>query len=109
MFAACTVFSSVVVRLIIDKVIVPRFEEGTVSARRVVGILGLLVLTGVVRAFGVVGRRTFAGRTAWRVTESLTAEVIDRVVAQPVPWHRQQRTGDIITRAVSMPRQRRTS
>ena len=33
------------------------------------------------------------------MTESLTAEVIDRVVAQPVPWHRQQRTGDIITRA----------
>ncbi|MEY2581702.1 MAG: ATP-binding cassette, subfamily bacterial, partial [Ilumatobacteraceae bacterium] len=33
------------------------------------------------------------------VTESLTAEVIERVVEQPVPWHRQQRTGDIITRA----------
>ncbi len=98
-FAACTVFSSVVVRLIIDKVIVPRFEDGTVAAGRVVAILGLLIGVGVVRAIGVVGRRTFAGRTSWRVTESLTAEVIDRVVAQPVPWHRQQRTGDIITRA----------
>ena len=98
-FAACTVFSSVVVRLIIDKVIVPRFEGGTVATHRVVAILGLLIAVGVVRAVGVVGRRTFAGRTSWRVTESLTAEVIDRVVAQPVPWHRQQRTGDIITRA----------
>jgi ATP-binding cassette, subfamily B, bacterial len=98
-FAACTVFSSVVVRLIIDKVIVPRFEDGTVAANRVVSILGLLIAVGVVRAVGVVGRRVFAGRTSWRVTESLTAEVIDRVVAQPVPWHRQQRTGDIITRA----------
>jgi ATP-binding cassette, subfamily B, bacterial len=98
-YASCTVFSSVVVRLIIDKVIVPRFEDGTVATRRVVWILGLLVLVGVVRAVGVVGRRVFAGRTAWRVTESLTAEVIDRVAAQPVPWHRQQRTGDIITRA----------
>ena len=98
-FAACTVFSSVVVRLIIDKVIVPRFEDGTVATHRVVAILGLLIAVGVVRAVGVVGRRTFAGRTSWRVTESLTAEVIDRVVAQPVPWHRQQRTGDIITRA----------
>ena len=41
------------------------------------------------------------GRAApsWRVTESLTAEVVDRVVAQPVPWHRRQRTGDLITRA----------
>lgn len=98
-FAACTVFSSVVVRLIIDRVIVPRFEEGGVPIRRVVGILGLLIITGVVRAFGVIGRRTWAGRTSWRVTESLTAEVVDRVVAQPVPWHREQRTGDIITRA----------
>jgi ATP-binding cassette, subfamily B, bacterial len=98
-FAACTVFSSVVVRLIIDKVIVPRFEDGTVATHRVVAILGLLVGVGVVRAVGVVGRRIFAGRTAWRVTESLTGEVVDRVVAQPVPWHRQQRTGDVITRA----------
>jgi ABC-type multidrug transport system fused ATPase/permease subunit len=98
-YASCTVFSSVVVRLIIDKVIVPRFEEGSVRTQRVVAILGLLVVVGVVRAVGVVGRRMFAGRTAWRVTESLTAEVIDRVVEQPVPWHREQRTGDIITRA----------
>ena len=97
--AACTVFSSVVVRLITDKVIVPRFEDGRVGANRVVAILGLLIVVGVVRAVGVVGRRTFASRTAWRVTESLTAEVVDRVVAQPVPWHRMHRTGDIITRA----------
>ena len=98
-FAACTVFSSVVVRLITDKVIVPRFEEGSVGAKRVVAILGLLVIVGVVRAVGVIGRRIFASRTAWRVTESLTGEVVDRVVAQPVPWHRLHRTGDIITRA----------
>ena len=40
-------FSSVVVRLIIDKVIVPRFENGTVPTRRVVAILGLLVASMV--------------------------------------------------------------
>jgi len=98
-YASCTVLSSVVVRLIIDKVIVPRFEDGHVAASHVVITLGLLIVVGVVRAIGVVGRRMFAGRTAWRVTESLTGEVIERVVQQPVPWHRQQRTGDVITRA----------
>jgi len=98
-YASCTVLSSVVVRLIIDKVIVPRFEDGHVPASHVAITLGLLILVGVVRAAGVVGRRMFAGRTAWRVTESLTGEVIERVVQQPVPWHRQQRTGDVITRA----------
>ena len=70
-YAACTVFSSVVVRLIIDKLIVPRFEDGSVPRQRVVAILGLLVAVGVVRAVGVVGRRMFAGRTSWRVTETL--------------------------------------
>lgn len=98
-YASCTVLSSVVVRLIIDEVIVPRFEEGSVGAGRVAAVLGLLVAVGVLRAAGVVGRRTFATRTSWRVTESLTAEVVDRVVTQPVPWHRRHRTGDIITRA----------
>ncbi len=33
------------------------------------------------------------------MTDSITGEVIDRVVAQPVPWHRRQSTGDLITRA----------
>ena len=64
------------------------------------------MIVGVVRAVGVVGRRMFAGRTAWRVTESLTSEVIERVVAQPVPWHRQQRTATSSPVPASMQRQR---
>jgi len=98
-FAGCTVFSSVVVGRITDDVITPRFEEGSVRSRTVVLVLGTLILTGLVRACGVIVRRTWAGRTTWRITESLTAQVIDRVVAQPAPWHRRQSTGDIITRA----------
>ncbi|MDO8361344.1 MAG: ABC transporter ATP-binding protein [Actinomycetota bacterium] len=98
-FAACTVLSAVIVRLITDDVIGPRFNQGTVSARKVVVVLGALVVVGFVRAAGVVVRRTWAGRTGWRVTESITSEVIDRVTLQPVPWHRHQSTGDLITRA----------
>ena len=98
-FAACTVLSAVVVKLIIDEVIKPRFIDGSVSARKVVTVLGALVVLGFVRAGGVVVRRTWAGRTTWRVTESLTTEVIDRLTVQPAPWHRSQSTGDLITRA----------
>lgn len=98
-FAACTVFSAEVVGWIIDDVITPRFEEGSVRTRTVVAVLGTLVLVGLVRACGVVVRRTWAGRTTWRITESLTRDVVDRVVQQPAPWHRRQSTGDVITRA----------
>ena len=98
-FAACTVLSAMVVRLITDEVIGPRFNEGSVSARKVVVVLGALIVIGFVRAAGVVVRRTWAGRTTWRVTESLTTEVIDRLTTQPAPWHRRQSTGDLIMRA----------
>ena len=98
-FAACTVLSAVVVRVITDDVIGPRFNEGSVSANKVALVLGTLIIIGIVRAAGVVVRRAWAGRTTWRVTESLTSEVIDRLTVQPAPWHRSQSTGDLITRA----------
>jgi len=98
-FAACTVLSAAVVRLITDDVIDPRFTQGSVGTRRVALVLGALILIGFVRAAGVVVRRTWAGRTSWRVTESITADVVDRLTLQPVPWHRTQSTGDLITRA----------
>lgn len=99
-FASCTVLSSVVVRYIADDVIRPRFDDGgSVSNGKVAIVLGTLILVGLIRAGGVIVRRTFAGRTTWRVTESLTAKVIDRIIAQPATWHRRQSTGDLITRA----------
>jgi ABC-type multidrug transport system fused ATPase/permease subunit len=98
-FAACTVASAMMVRLITDDVITPRFRDGSVPARRVALVLGGLVALGLVRAAAVVVRRTWAGRTSWGVTERLSAEVIDRLVEQPVSWHRRQTTGDLITRA----------
>jgi ABC-type multidrug transport system fused ATPase/permease subunit len=98
-FAACTVLSAMVVRLIIDEVINPRFNDGSVALHKVVLVLGTLIVIGFVRAAGVVVRRTWAGRTTWRVTETITTDVIDRLTEQPAPWHRSQSTGDLITRA----------
>ena len=98
-FATCTVLSSVVVKAITDRVVIPRFETGTVEVSTVAQVLGALIGLALIRAAAVVVRRSFAGRTSWRVTESITRDVIDRVVVQPAPWHRRQSTGDIITRA----------
>jgi ABC-type multidrug transport system fused ATPase/permease subunit len=50
------------------------------------------------RALGVVVRRSFAGRTEWRTCETITKKVIDHIVKQPVKWHRQRMTGDIVAR-----------
>ena len=98
-FGVCTALSAAVVRMITDDVIRPRFEDGSVPLGTVAWVLGLLVLIGVVRAVGVVVRRMWATRTVWRATDTISTEVIHRLAQQPVPWHRRQSTGDLITRA----------
>jgi ABC-type multidrug transport system fused ATPase/permease subunit len=98
-FALCTVASSVVLRWIVDHVIDPRFRVGHVRATTVLIGLGLVIITGAVRAVGVVVRRTFAGVAHWRVAESLSGDVVDRLIAQPVSWHQSRASGDLAARA----------
>lgn len=98
MFAFCTVASSWVVRWIIDDVIVERFAVGRLDGTALVAGIGLLLLLAVVRAIGVVVRRTWAGKAQWGVAQDLSGEALETVVAQPVSWHRRQSTGDLTTR-----------
>jgi ABC-type multidrug transport system fused ATPase/permease subunit len=97
-YAFCTVAASWVVRWLIDDVIVERFEVGRLDRATLLAGIGLLLLLAVVRAVGVVVRRTWAGKAQWGVAEDLSREVMSSVVAQPVSWHRRQSTGDLTTR-----------
>lgn len=98
MFAVCTVAASWVVRWLIDDVVVERFDEGRLDGAGLAAGIGVLVLLALVRAVGVVVRRTWAGKAQWGVAEDLSREVLGAVVAQPVSWHRRQSTGDLSTR-----------
>ena len=98
-FAICTAGSSLGVRWIIDHVVVPRFEDGHVALSTVVGGCVLIVTIALVRAAGVVVRRTFAGMTEWGVAERLGMQVVSRYSVQPVAWHRRHSAGDLVARA----------
>ena len=97
-YAFCTVAASWVVRWLIDDVIVERFEVGRLDRTTLLAGIGLLLLLALVRAVGVVVRRTWAGKAQWGVAEDLSREVMTAVVSQPVSWHRRQSTGDLSTR-----------
>ena len=97
-FAICTVGSSIGVRWMVDRVILPRFKEGQLDTTAFVIGACLVIGVGLLRAGGVVVRRSFAGKTEWRTAESITNLVIDQVVAQPIAWHRKRMTGDIVAR-----------
>jgi len=97
-FAICTVGSSIGVRWMVDRVILIRFQEGRLDAAAIIIGACLVIGVGLVRAAGVVVRRSYAGRTEWRTAESITNRVLDHVVAQPIAWHRKRMTGDIVAR-----------
>lgn len=98
LFAICTVASSIGLRWMIDKVILVRFEEGVLDLSALVAGGFIVIGIGLLRAFGVVIRRSYAGKTEWRTCESITEKVIDHIVAQPISWHRKKMTGDIVAR-----------
>ncbi|MGH9269758.1 MAG: ABC transporter transmembrane domain-containing protein, partial [Ilumatobacteraceae bacterium] len=98
-FALATIGSSIAVEWVTDNVIIPRFERGEVAAGSVLTGVGLVVGIGLVRATGVVIRRTWAGKTQWRVAGSLSDGVVDRLVRQPMSWHQRRPDGDLVARA----------
>lgn len=97
-YAICTVLSAAGVRHVIDSAIAPRFENGSVGARSVVWAMLILVAIGLVRAAGVVTRRSYAGITEWRAAGSFASNVVDRICTQPVWWLRTHPTGEVISR-----------
>lgn len=98
-FALCTVASSGAIRWVIDNVIIESFEGDGVSAGTVATGALLVIGIGLVRAAGVVVRRTWAGMALWRTAQTLTDGVVDRLQAQPMRWHQLRATGDLVARA----------
>jgi ABC-type multidrug transport system fused ATPase/permease subunit len=98
LFALCTVASSIGLRWMIDRVILVRFEQNVVDLPALIAGSVIVIGIGLLRAFGVVIRRSFAGKAEWRTCETLTEKVIDHIVAQPIEWHRKKMTGDIVAR-----------
>ena len=97
-YATCTVASSFGVGYLVDEVILPRFSSKQVPVGSL--IIGSLIIVGIglLRAAGVVVRRSFAGITEWRTAQSLSMLVVRRVMSQSSLWHKRHMTGDIVAR-----------
>jgi ABC-type multidrug transport system fused ATPase/permease subunit len=98
LFGLCTVASALGVRWMVDRVILPRFNEGKTDTRALLIGACLVIGIGLLRAVGVVLRRGFAGASSWRTAESISLDVLHRIMTQPSTWHRQHMTGDLVAR-----------
>jgi ABC-type multidrug transport system fused ATPase/permease subunit len=97
-YAVCTVASSFAVSHMVDSVIIPGFENDTGLGTAFFGGSLLIIGVGILRAIGVVVRRSFAGVTQWWTVKTLAMVVTRKVASQPPAWHRSKMTGDIIAR-----------
>lgn len=97
-YAVCTVASSFAVSYMVDRVIIPGFGNGPDVRTAFITGASLVIGVGLLRAFGVVVRRSFAGVTQWWTVRTLAMQVTRKVASQPPAWHRSRMTGDIIAR-----------
>ncbi len=82
----------------VDRVILPRFRDGRTDMSALVIGASLVIGIGLLRAVGVVVRRSFAGMAHWRTAETISLAVLVQIVSQPPMWHRSHMTGDLVAR-----------
>ena len=97
-YAVCTVASSFGVTYLVDRIILPRFDSGKIDAGVYFIGASIVIGIGLLRAFGVVVRRSFAGVSNWRTVESISMLLVRQIMKQPVSWHKKKMTGDLVAR-----------
>lgn len=94
-FAAGTVASASILGWVTDRVIIDTFDDDVVAAG--VGTAAIvIVVLAVIRAFGVVVRRYYAGMTSELVERTVREDLAEQYLSQPMSWLRTLSTGRLI-------------
>lgn len=98
LYAVCTVASSYGLGFVIDEVVLPRFQSGVSDVSAYFTACLIVIGIGLLRAVGVVFRRSYAGVSHWSTSESLSKKLVRHVMNQPSMWHQRRMTGDLVAR-----------
>ena len=97
-YAICTVASSFGLGYVVDEVIIPRYQSDMIDSHTFLIASFIVIGIGLLRAIGVVVRRSFAGISHWSTSESLSTQLIRHIMRQPSRWHQRHMTGDLVAR-----------
>ena len=98
LYAICTVASSFGLGYVVDQVIIPRYESNKIDHHTFLIASMIVISIGLLRAVGVVVRRSYAGISHWSTSESLSTQLIRHIMKQPTMWHQRHMTGDLVAR-----------
>lgn len=98
-FGAATVFTSIVIGQVTDRVIVPAFQEGRPETGALVGAVVAIVAVGTLKAGGIVLRRFYAGVWMQRLQARYRRRVTRQYLRLPLSWHHNHPTGQLLSNA----------
>ena len=100
LFAAAIIASSLVIGWVTDSVIIPILDEGNDP-----DLLGLaaaiIVLVAIIKAVGIVIRRTSAGWLSSAVRRDVRNELLEHQLSLRMSWFNRQSIGDLLAVADS--------
>jgi ABC-type multidrug transport system fused ATPase/permease subunit len=99
LYGAMTVADGWALGRVTDKVIRPAFESGHTTTAALMSIVALFGGIAVLRAIGVVGRRTLAGIMQYRLQATYRRRVTRQYIKLPLEWHHRNPTGQLLSNA----------
>ncbi len=99
-FAAAIIGSSIVVGWVTDNVVIPALDEGE-SPNLLVVAGGLVIGVAVIKAAGIVVRRTAAGWLSFKTRQDVRNQLLGHQLSLKMSWFDRQATGDLLAVADS--------
>lgn len=101
LYAAMTVASAYVIGGITERVVLPSFERGSVTAGALTLAAVAILAVAVLKIIGIIGRRLFAGIMSFRLQAEYRRRVTGQYLRLPLSWHQRHPTGQLLSNANS--------
>lgn len=99
LYGATTVGSALVLGEVTDRVVVPAFRDGDTTAGALTATFLVILGVALLKAFGIVGRRLWAGVMQYRLQATYRRRVTRQYLRLPLAWHHRHPTGALLSNA----------
>ncbi len=96
LYGISVVAASFALGQVVDHVIVPRFDEGSVGTASIVVGAVAIIGVGILKAAGIVTRRVFVTRAHATMDAILRTRVVEHYQRLPYSWHQARPTGELL-------------
>ncbi len=101
LYGGMTVASAYVIGGIAERVVLPSFERGSVTAGALTLAAAAILGVAILKIVGIIGRRLFAGIMSYRLQADYRRRVTGAYLRLPLSWHQRHPTGQLLSNANS--------